>query len=110
MTSKIKLATEAFKHKGFIQRLPVIMRMIKSSFRKGGYKPEIKSVIVPGAILLYLLSPLDFIPDWIPVVGAMDDIALIAFAIPILMKEAERFVAWEAKHKNITTIEVEEVK
>ena len=28
--SKIALAKEAFKHKGFIQKIPVIARMIKS--------------------------------------------------------------------------------
>ena len=46
--SKIALAKEAFKHKGFIQKIPVIARMIKSVMSKGGYKPEYKNVILPG--------------------------------------------------------------
>ena len=97
--SKIALAKEAFKHKGFIQKIPVIARMIKSIMGKGGYKPEFKNVILPGLVLLYLISPLDIIPDWLPVIGVFDDLALLAFAIPMLIAEAEKFVAWEASQK-----------
>ncbi len=99
MASKIQLAVEAFKHKGFIKKIPVISRMVKSIMSKGGYKPEYKNVLVPAAVLIYLISPLDILPDWIPVIGAMDDLALLALAIPMLLKEAERFVAWEATSK-----------
>jgi len=94
--SKIQLAKEAFKHKGFISKIPVIVRMIKSATKKGGYKPHFKNIIVPGLVLVYLISPIDFLPDFIPVIGVLDDIALLAFAIPLLITEAEKFVAWEA--------------
>ena len=97
--SKIQLAKEAFKHKGFIQKLPVIARMIKSVMSKSGYKPEVKNIILPGLVLLYLISPIDIIPEWIPVIGVLDDLALLALAIPMLTSEAERFVAWEASNK-----------
>ena len=97
--SKIQLAKEAFKHKGFIQKIPVIARMVKSIMSKGGYKPEFKNVILPALVMLYLLSPLDIIPDWIPVIGVLDDLALLAMAIPMLTSEAEKLVAWEASRK-----------
>lgn len=31
--------------------------------------------------LLYALSPYDFIPEWVPVLGLMDDLALAALLI-----------------------------
>ena len=96
---KIQLAKEAFKHKGFIQKIPVIARMVKSIMSKGGYKPEFKNVILPALVMRYLLSPLDIIPDWIPVIGVLDDLALLAMAIPMLTSEAEKFVEWEASRK-----------
>ncbi|MEC5157812.1 YkvA family protein [Chryseobacterium sp. MP_3.2] len=108
--SKIALAKEAFKHKGFIRQIPVIIRMIKSAMQKGGYKPHFQNVIVPGLVLLYLISPIDIIPDWIPVIGVLDDLALLAFAIPLLVKEAEKFVAWETslktEHDQISDAEI----
>ncbi|WP_226063924.1 YkvA family protein [Kaistella polysaccharea] len=94
--SKIQLAKEAFKHKGFISKIPVIVRMIKSATKKGGYKPHVKDVILPGLALIYLISPIDIIPDWIPGIGILDDLAILTFAIPLLVKEAEKFIAWEA--------------
>ncbi|KIA82839.1 hypothetical protein OA84_04475 [Kaistella solincola] len=105
--SKIQLAREAFKHKGFISKIPVIVRMIKSATKKGGYKPHFKNVIVPGLVLVYLISPIDFLPDFIPVIGVLDDIALLAFAIPLLITEAEKFVAWEASRTEDKVIDAE---
>ena len=108
--SKIQLAREAFKHKGFISKIPVIVRMIKSATKKGGYKPHFKNVIVPGLVLVYLISPIDFLPDFIPVIGVLDDLALLAFAIPLLITEAEKFVAWEASRTEDKVIDAEIVR
>ena len=102
--SEIALAKEAFKHKGFIQKIPVIIRMIKSIMGKGGYKPQFKNIILPGLVLVYLISPLDIIPDWLPVIGVLDDLALLAFAIPMLIAEAEKFVQWEASQKTDSNV------
>ncbi|UOE41486.1 DUF1232 domain-containing protein [Chryseobacterium suipulveris] len=107
--SKIQLAKEAFKHKGFIQKIPVIVRMMKSVLNKNGYRPEVKNMIVPGLVLLYLVSPLDIIPDWLPVIGVLDDMALLALAIPMLTSEAEKFVMWEASKKTDPNIAEAEI-
>ena len=98
--SKIALAKEAFKHKGFILKIPVIIRMVKSIMSKNGYKPEFKNVILPALVIVYLISPLDIIPDWIPLIGVLDDLALLALAMPMLISEAEKFVAWEESLKS----------
>ena len=102
--SKIALAKEAFKHKGFIRKIPVIIRMVKSIMSKNGYKPEFKNVILPALVVVYLISPLDIIPDWIPLIGVLDDLALLALAMPMLISEAEKFVAWEESLKSDSKI------
>lgn len=107
--SKIALAKEAFRHKGFIAKIPVIIRMVKSVMSKNGYRPDYKNVILPGLVLVYLISPIDILPDWIPLIGVLDDLALLAFAIPMLITEAEKFVAWETSNdsgKNISDAEI----
>lgn len=37
--------------------------------------------VLLGAGLVYILSPYDIIPEWVPVFGILDDIALAALLI-----------------------------
>lgn len=37
-------------------------------------------------LVLYVLSPIDLIPDWIPGLGMVDDLVLIPFAIRWLLQ------------------------
>ncbi|WP_025916395.1 YkvA family protein [Herminiimonas sp. CN] len=52
-------------------------------------QPETPATIKIGAILLalYVISPLDVIPDLIPVLGWLDDATLLAFGIPLLLRK-----------------------
>lgn len=44
-----------------------------------------RNVLILGAALLYLVSPLDCIPDIIPVVGWLDDIGVLALVVKFVM-------------------------
>src|SRR3954465_11703782 len=35
---------------------------------------------IPALAALYLLLPVDLVPDWIPVLGQLDDLAILALA------------------------------
>lgn len=48
----------------------------------------VKAVVGLGA--LYLLSPIDLIPDFIPVIGQLDDILLLGALISLVRKYSER--------------------
>jgi uncharacterized membrane protein YkvA (DUF1232 family) len=37
-------------------------------------------------LALYVLSPIDLITDLLPLIGWMDDVALVAFGIPLLLR------------------------
>lgn len=55
--------------------------------------------LVLVALALYLLSPIDLIPDGIPLLGWLDDFALIAFVLPRLLKMLPAGVLREARKK-----------
>ena len=42
--------------------------------------------LLPVPLLIYLASPIDIIPDFIPVLGQMDDILVVAAALWILLR------------------------
>jgi Uncharacterized conserved protein len=97
--SKLNLAKEAINHKGFVKKIPDIFRMVKQ-WRKGVYPMKSLDIILPLIGLLYVISPIDLLPDFaLPVLGVMDDLAILSLAIPKLMKEVDKFLLWEAEQK-----------
>jgi len=40
-------------------------------------------------IVLYVLSPIDLIPDFIPILGVMDDVVLVPLAVRFPIKRLE---------------------
>ncbi len=43
-----------------------------------------------GALLAYLVMPLDLVPDFLPVVGQLDDLVLLALGLRGLLRGADR--------------------
>ncbi len=42
--------------------------------------------VVLLGMVIYVLSPIDILPDWIPLLGWVDDIVLISIVLPLFMK------------------------
>ena len=89
---------QAFGKNGIFAKMPHILRMVKAA-KKGDYKMDVKSVLIPSLAIIYIISPLDIIPDWIPVIGALDDLGLLALTIPFIVKEVDKFLVWEEEQK-----------
>ncbi|MDF2552713.1 MAG: hypothetical protein K0R36_607 [Chryseobacterium sp.] len=99
--SKLNLAKEAISHKGFVKKIPDIFRMVKM-WKRGEYPVKSIDLILPLVGLLYVISPIDIIPDFIIVAGVLDDIAVLSLAIPKLIREVDKFLLWEAERKYST--------
>ena len=42
--------------------------------------------IIPFLLLLYLTSPIDLVPDFIPVLGYLDDVVIALLALALIIK------------------------
>jgi uncharacterized membrane protein YkvA (DUF1232 family) len=47
---------------------------------------------IPAGLVLYLLMPVDLIPDFIPVVGYLDDLLIVLVGVGLLMRITPRHV------------------
>lgn len=65
---------------------------------RGEYRaisPKALVTIVAG--LLYFVSPLDAIPDWLLGVGFLDDIAVLGWVLKTVSDELDAFRAWRQR-------------
>ena len=78
------------------ENLQTLSRLIKASV-SGDYHGVPTSTVIGGvAVFLYFLTPIDFVPDFIPVIGLLDDISLLAWFMTSIKGEMEKFAEWEA--------------
>lgn len=68
-----------------------------TDYVKGNYKDVPWNVIaaVTGAVI-YFVSPVDVIPDVIPVVGYIDDALVVKLALEIARPDLEAYARWKA--------------
>ena len=51
--------------------------------------------VIPPALILYLATPIDVIPDFIPVIGQLDDLLIVVIGIGLLLRFTPRYVLEE---------------
>lgn len=92
---------DKFKDNGplddFIADLKLLFSLIKD-YINGEYR-EIPwwSIAAIVSALLYVLSPLDMIPDFIPFVGYVDDSMVVAVCLKMVKQDLGRYEEWKAK-------------
>jgi len=72
---------------------------VVGAWMKGTYKeiPYTTIVAIFGA-LLYFISPIDVIPDFIPVIGYIDDALVIGLTIKAISHDLEKYKEWKSIH------------
>lgn len=58
------------------------------------------SIITIVAALVYFLSPIDLIPDFLPIIGYVDDAAVIGFAISAVHNDLQSYKVWKNERNN----------
>ena len=51
--------------------------------------------LIPVPVLIYLVSPIDLIPDFIPILGQADDVLIVAAALWLMLRYTPREVIEE---------------
>lgn len=75
-----------------------------NDYRKGEYReiPWTSIAAIIGA-LLYVLSPIDLIPDFVPVIGLLDDAAVVALCLRAIDGDLQAYKKW--KIDNVVVID-----
>jgi len=95
---------------GTMKELPNFLRLL------GGLITDMRvsttdKLLVAGAVA-YILLPMDFIPDFIPFLGEVDDIFVLVLALQRLIANAGRAVLldhWMGDPKQLSSLDLEHV-
>jgi uncharacterized membrane protein YkvA (DUF1232 family) len=104
-----KLAIKESKDNKFRQLFDVALTLVRLVRRyvSGDYRDISGGTIVSGlAVLLYVLSPIDLVPDFIPVLGFLDDLSLVSWFVGKFQVEITKFREWEQTGpRDLTAVE-----
>ena len=95
-----------FKSSGKLGRLiddfQVLISLVRD-YWAGNYR-EIPWWAISAVVfaLLYVLSPVDLIPDFIPVIGLVDDAFVVSMCLLMIEKELEKYRYW--KEENVDSV------
>ena len=86
---------------GALMQVQLLVRLVRA-YASGEYrKLPLKSLVSIVGVLIYFVSPLDFIPDFLPIVGMADDLALVLWLFNSLSDDLDAFSQWEKQTKTI---------
>ncbi|WP_289059111.1 YkvA family protein [uncultured Mesotoga sp.] len=80
---------------GFFGKIMLFIEMIREYFRGNYTELPLKTITLIIAAVIYLVSPVDAIPDFIIGIGFVDDGAVVAYVFNSLSKDIDRFKTWK---------------
>ena len=98
---KQRKSEDIVRHAGALRKywedVKTFFSMVKD-YAAGNYRevPFATIAAIVGA-LAYVLSPIDVIPDIIPVLGYLDDAAVLALCLKLVKVDVEDYRRWQTK-------------
>jgi len=74
--------------------------LVKAYVCDGYHDVRWQTIAWTAAALLYILSPLDIIIDAIPVIGYLDDVAVLLFCLKRIRDDLDRYRVWKTYTRN----------
>jgi uncharacterized membrane protein YkvA (DUF1232 family) len=86
----------------FFEDIKLLFAVIKD-YRTGAYMeiPWASITIIAGA-LIYVLSPFDLIPDFIPMMGLVDDAGIVVLCLKAVHSDLQKYKKWKASTTSTT--------
>ncbi|WP_436517518.1 YkvA family protein [Ekhidna sp. To15] len=76
-------------------KLEILMRMVQAHL-SGEYRAfPVSSIILIVFALVYFITPMDLIPDFIPALGFTDDASVVFLIVKKLNRDIKKFHLWE---------------
>ena len=82
----------------FIKDAKLLIAIVKDYWNKKYTDIPWWAISAIVAALLYVFSPVDLIPDFIPVIGLVDDALVVAICLAMVEQELYKYKEWKLQH------------
>jgi uncharacterized membrane protein YkvA (DUF1232 family) len=94
LLEKLKKMIEKTGLKEIRHNLELMIPYVKDVV-SGTYKDyNTTNLVLIMICIIYVVSPVDIIPDFIPVLGFTDDVTVVAYAMKIVSEELRQYETW----------------
>ena len=76
-----------------------LISLLKDYAQKNYRDIPLKSIIAIGAAIAYFISPIDIIPDTLPIIGYLDDALVIKLAMDLIGDDVNEYKNWKKETK-----------
>jgi uncharacterized membrane protein YkvA (DUF1232 family) len=91
--------------KRFIEDGKVLTALIRD-WRAGKYRQALYGTIAAVVFgLIYVINPLDIVPDVLPFLGALDDATVIGALLMLVERDLKKYRAWKENQLTIDDIQ-----
>ncbi len=100
LNAALKKSQQKEKNKGPLAEtwdsLTALFRLLRAYLHREYTAIPWGSIVLAVVAIIYFVSPIDLLPDWLPLAGFIDDAAVIAFVIAQIKSDLDTFLRWEA--------------
>lgn len=96
---KSEQINKKFKTRGplarFVDDARLLVAVVKD-YRSGAYR-QIPYAMIAAAVfaLLYVFNPFDLMPDMLPVIGQLDDVAVMGACLALVERDLLKYKVWK---------------
>jgi uncharacterized membrane protein YkvA (DUF1232 family) len=99
VAEKSEEINQRFSSKGplkrFIEDGKLLSALVKD-WRTGKYRQAMYGTIAAAAFaLIYVINPFDIVPDVLPIIGAVDDAAVIGACLMLVERDLRQYRGWK---------------
>lgn len=107
LLGKEATAERLSKKAGFLSQywedIKTSFSLIRDWFNGSYDKVPARMVVSLVGALIYFISPLDVIPDWVPMAGLVDDAAILAFVFKLSEADLNIYRRWKLSRRSTAT-------
>ncbi len=89
--------------------IPTLISLVRSYVKKEYTKIPFASIISILAALIYFVSPIDLLPDFIPGIGYIDDVAVLMLVMHMVKDDVDEYKEWKEQNKRKSVHKEQEV-